>query len=67
MSEIDVALKAIDLYAAMHPRPPHVNQAQAAEMLRLSQPTIRKLIRSGALKLNKAGMISIAEIDRLLA
>jgi hypothetical protein len=67
MTEIDIALKAIDLYATMHPRPAHVTQAQAAQMLRLSVPTVRKLVRSGALRLNKCGLVPITEIDKVLA
>ena len=67
MSEIDIALAAVRLYADTHPRPPHVTQKEAAEMLRMSEPTIRKLIQSGALKLNRAGRIPIAMIDELAA
>ena len=48
------------------PRPPHVNQAQAAEMLDLSPPTVKKLINSGKLRLNDAGLIPMADIDRLI-
>lgn len=33
MTDFEIALKAVQLYAEMHPRPPHVTQAQAAEML----------------------------------
>jgi len=32
MTDFEIALKAVQLYAEMHPRPPHVTQAQAAEM-----------------------------------
>ncbi|MDR2366001.1 MAG: helix-turn-helix domain-containing protein [Zoogloeaceae bacterium] len=48
------------------PRPAHVTQKQAAEMLGISQPTVSKLVKSGALKLNKCGLIPIAEIDRAI-
>ena len=67
MSDIDIALAAVRMYAETHPRPPHVTQKEAAEMLRMSEPTIRKLIQSGALKLNRAGRIPIAMIDELAA
>lgn len=67
MNETSIALKAIELYAASHPRPAHITQGQAAEMAGVSQPTVRKLIRSGAIKLNKFGLIPIAEFDRVLA
>ena len=32
MDELEVALKAVRIYAETHPRPTHVNQCQAAEM-----------------------------------
>ena len=67
MSELEIALKAVELYASQHPRPPHVNQTQAAEMLGISSQTVRKLIRAGTLKLNKVGMIPVSEIDRAIA
>lgn len=67
MSELDVAVKAVAIYAAMHPRPPHVTQAQAAEMLKLSAPTVRKMVRAGTLKLNRCGLIPIVEIDRVIS
>lgn len=66
MSEVDIALKAIQLYAEMHPRPPHVSQSQAALMLGKSHVTVRKMIRAGTIKPNAAGMIPISEIDRVL-
>lgn len=62
-----VALKAIELYAASHPRPAHVTQKQAAEMLGRSEPTIRKMVQFGTLKLNACGMIPIAHIDVAIA
>lgn len=67
MTELDIALKAVELYASAHPRPPHVNQTQAAEMLRLDPKTVRKLVRAGTIRLNGCGMIPIAEIDKVLA
>lgn len=66
MTELEIAVKAIALYAETHPRPPHVTQKQAAEMIGKSEPTIRKLVRCGTLSLNKFGMIPIADIDRAL-
>ena len=61
-----IALKAIQLYAEMHPRPSHVTQVQAAQMLRVSRPTVRKLIGAGAMSLNECGLIPIIEVDRVL-
>lgn len=66
MSDLDTAIKAVQLYAEMHPRPPHVNQQQAAEMLHLSHVTVRKMIRAGTIKTNEIGQIPISEIDRVL-
>ena len=67
MSEIEMAIKAVQIYADMHPRPAHVTQVQAAEMIGISRETIRKMIRTGKLRMNAVGMIPIIEIDRALA
>ena len=64
--DLSIALQAVQLYAETHPRPYHVTQKQAAEMLQLSEPTIGKLVRSGALRLDKTGRIPITEIDNAL-
>ena len=66
MSEIEIAERAVQLYAQRHPRPPHVNQKQAAEMLSVSTRTIHNMIKSGALKLNRCGLIPIEQIDAVL-
>lgn len=60
------ALQAVEIFAARHPRPSHVSQKQAAEMLDKSVPTIRKMIASGKLKLNACGMIPVEMIDAAL-
>lgn len=65
--QLETAIKAVQLYAETHPRPTHVNQGQAAEMLNLSYPTIRKLVRCGTLPLNDFGLIPIEAIDRARA
>ena len=67
MNELTIALKAVQLYAEMHPRPEHVNQVQAAKMLRKSIPTVRKMVACGTLKLNKCGLIPIHLIDLAIA
>lgn len=46
MTDFEIALKAVQLYAEMHPRPPHVTQAQAAEMRNRVLITIRIAQRS---------------------
>lgn len=63
MSEIDIALAAVRLYAETHPRPTHVNQRQAADMLGISDRTVRNMIRRGELRTNRCGLIPVEEID----
>jgi excisionase family DNA binding protein len=67
MNELNIAIKAVQTYAELHPRPSHVTQKQAAEILGLSVPTVRKMVASGALKLNKCGLIPITQIDMAIA
>lgn len=63
MTEFGIALRAVQLYAEMHPRPTQVNQRQAAEMLGVSDRTIRNMIRRGTIKLNKCGLIPVEQVD----
>lgn len=63
MTDLDIAVRAVQLYAETHPRPTQVTQAQAAHMLGLSEPTVRKLVRAGVLPLNKCGRIPIEAVD----
>ncbi|WP_244102783.1 helix-turn-helix domain-containing protein [Burkholderia ambifaria] len=63
---MNVARRAVQLYAETHPRPPHVTQMQAAEMLGISRWTVSKMVKAGDLKLNKCGQIPIEEIDKVL-
>lgn len=63
MSEIEMAVQAVQLYEARHPRPTQVNQKQAAEMLGVSARTVHTLIKSGVLRLNRCGLIPIELID----
>ncbi|MFZ2525347.1 MAG: hypothetical protein WAW87_08530 [Candidatus Ferrigenium altingense] len=64
---LTIATAAVQRYAETHPRPPHVNQAQAAAMLGISPQTMGKLVRNGTFKLNKCGLIPITQIDDALA
>ncbi len=66
MNELDTAIRAVEIFAARHPRPLHVTQKQCAEMMDKSVPTIRKMIQSGKLKLNAFGMVPIEMIDQAL-
>lgn len=64
---LQIAFQAVRLYSEMHPRPLHINQEQAAEMLGISGPTLRKMIHHGKVKLNACGKIPISEVDRAIA
>lgn len=66
IEQLEIAIRAVRLYAETHPRPPHVTQRQAAEMLCVSPPTVSRMVKAGTLRLNKAGMIPIAQIDALI-
>ncbi|CAJ3304067.1 DNA binding domain, excisionase family [Burkholderia pseudomallei] len=66
INEIKIAKRAVQLYAESHPRPPQVNQKQAAEMLGVSTRTIYNMIKAGTLRLNRCGMIPIEQIDAAL-
>ena len=64
---LTIAAKAVQLYAETHPRPPHVNMTQAAEMLGCGLFKIRSLLKCGTLTLNECGLIPITQIDRVIA
>jgi len=64
---IDIAAKAVQLYAETHPRPPHVNMTQAADMLGCGLFKVRSMLKHGSLRLNECGLIPIAQIDRVIA
>lgn len=61
------AVRAVELYAQRHPRPPQVTVTQAAKMLGLSRPTVHKLMKAGKLTFNSCGQIPIEQVDRVLA
>ena len=42
-TELQIAAKEVQMYAETPPRPTHVTQVQAAEMLILSRYTVRKI------------------------
>lgn len=67
ITEIDIALKAIQIFSEQHPRPSHVSQKQAAEMLGVSHVTVAKLVRAGEIRMNAVGKIPTCELDRVLA
>ncbi len=66
MEMLEVAVKAVQVFAEMHPRPSQVTQQQAAEMLGISRHTVARMIKAGNIKLNKCGLIPITEVDRAL-
>lgn len=67
MELLAAASKAVELYAMRHPRPVHVTQQQAADMLGLHRNTVGRFIASGRLRLNRCGMIPTEQVDALLS
>jgi hypothetical protein len=67
MDELTVAIKAVQMYAELHPRPSQVTQKQAAEMIGKSVPTVRKMVACGTFKLNDCGLIPIHQVDLAIA
>ncbi|MGF6600354.1 uncharacterized protein YmfQ (DUF2313 family) [Paraburkholderia sp. GAS448] len=67
MSDIEqVSRRAVQLYAESRPRPSQVTMTQAGEMLGLTRQTISKMVKAGQMKLNRCGLISIEQVDRML-
>lgn len=66
VNELKTAVRAVQLYAERHPRPVQVTITQAAQMLGLSRPTVRNLMKAGKLCFNGCGLIPIEQVDRLL-
>lgn len=63
---LSIAIKAVQLYAETHPRPPHVTQRQAALMLDVSTATVSRMVKSGNLTLNAFAAIPIDQIDNAI-
>ncbi|TGN96100.1 DNA-binding protein [Burkholderia sp. USMB20] len=63
---LNLARRAVQLYAETHPRPAHVTIQQAAEMMGLSRHTVSKMVVVGTLRLNKCGRIPISQVDAAL-
>lgn len=63
--ELRIAALAVRLYAETHPRPTHINQTQAAEILGVTSRTVRNYIRAGKLRLNSCGLLPIETIDAI--
>ncbi|AXF16131.1 DNA-binding protein [Paraburkholderia caledonica] len=63
---LELAVKAVEIYAARHPRPPHVTITQAAAMLGRSRPTMSQILKGHRVKLNGCGLIPIEAVDKLL-
>lgn len=62
-----IAKRAVGLYEARSPRPPHVTIKQAAQMLGLSTRTVHNLMKAGQLRFNGCGKIPIEQVDMVLA
>lgn len=65
-NELQMAIRAVQLFEERPPRPPHVTIKQAAEMLGLSRHTVSKMVHAGQFKLNKCGRIPIEQVDAAL-
>jgi len=65
--ELRIAARAVRLYAETHPRPTQVTRRQAAEILGISERTVRSYVRAGKLKLNRAGFLPIEAVDKIRA
>ena len=63
---LEIALKAIQMYASMHPWPAHFTRSQAAEMLGVSKGTIQNYIHSGILDTNRPGQITAVSVKMAL-
>lgn len=63
---LSLAIKAVEIYAARHPRPPHVTISQAAEMLGRSRQTVSIMLARYRIPLNACGQIPIEAVDWLL-
>jgi plasmid maintenance system antidote protein VapI len=59
------AERAVELYAAKHPRPTQVTVGQAAEMLGLGRHTVSRMVKAGVIKRNDCGSIPIEVVDRV--
>ena len=63
MTELEIARRAVQLYAESHPRPTQVTIGQAAEMLGISRWKATQLLRAGVLRLNSCGLIPVELVD----
>ena len=64
---LDIAFQAVRLYAETHPRPLHVTQGQAAEILGISMDSLLKMMSAKKLRLNECGLIPISDLDRVIS
>ncbi|MEX3527073.1 MAG: DNA-binding protein [Burkholderia sp.] len=64
--ELDIALRAYEIFSARHPRPVQVTIGQAAQMLGLDRKTVSKIMKTGKLQFNDCGLIPIEQGDRLI-
>ncbi len=66
IKQLEIAIKAVQIFSETHPKPSQGTQTQAAEMLGISRQTVSRMIRTSSFSLNKCGMVSILEIDLIL-
>ena len=53
---LNIAVKAVQIYAEKHPRPHQITQVQAASMLNVSESTVSRMVKTGRLRLNRFGL-----------
>ncbi|WP_174479486.1 hypothetical protein [Paraburkholderia heleia] len=63
---LELAVKAVEIYAGRHPRPPHVTISQAAAMIGRSRGTVAAMLSRYRIQLNACGQIPIESVDKLL-
>ena len=63
MTELDIALRAVQLYAETHPRPTHVTIGQAAQMLGIGRWKATQLVKAGVLRINACGLVPVECVD----
>jgi hypothetical protein len=64
---ITVAVKAVEIYAARHPRPAYVTLGQAAEMMGRVRQTAKRVLDFHKVRTNAVGYYPTEEIDKVLA
>lgn len=66
--ELEIATKAVEIYASRYRRPSEVDGKQAAEMLNISYQTFAKrYLKNGRLQPLASGKYATEDIDKIIA